>query len=142
MTGSFTALAASPGRTVWRVAGSKAAGSAADQDGPLERLGVHLLLGDGQDLVEMHAVGRPRDGDRVAAAGPDRAAQPVGQEDLAPPPDGARRPDPVSGAGPGRRDGQHGLLRPGRLDARQVGVERLVKRLGGVRGHRPLVANH
>src|SRR2546430_4960760 len=40
----------------------------ADQGGPLQRLGGHLLLADGQQRLEPHAVRRSRHRHRVAAA--------------------------------------------------------------------------
>ena len=73
----------------------------ADQGGPLQRLGGHVLLADGQQRVESLAIHRAGHRHRVAAPLADGPPEPVGEKDLAVTRDRARcsRPVPWPGAG-------------------------------------------
>ena len=85
----------------------------ADQGGPFQRLGGHVVLADGQQRLEPLAVRRARHRHRVAAALGDRPPEPVGEEDLAVTRDRARCPRPVPGAGTGRFGGYNTVIRSG-----------------------------
>ncbi len=82
----------------------------AHQSGPFQRLRADLVAPDGGERLEMHSVGRPRHRDGVAAPGPDRPAQPVGQIDAIVAQGRAGGTGPVAQAGSGRGDHDCGLI--------------------------------
>ena len=85
-------------------------GVIAHQPRPLQGLRPGLFAPDGCERLEAHPVGRPRHGDGVPPADPDRQAQPVGEIDPVVAQGGAGCTGPVAQAGARRRDHDGGLI--------------------------------
>jgi len=80
----------------------------------LQRLGVHLFLGDHHDRsAEVHPVSRERDRHGVAPAAADRPPQPVSEVNAVVGEDRRRPPGPVSGTGTGRNYREDRIPWPG-----------------------------